>query len=122
MNAVLDCFVQCAPPPLTSRTNAIGLSNQLRTPQIACRIGPRALLSELSKPLVFVCDVTVRNAGKTFEALNQSATKPLDDFDTTWLVAADGTGDVATLFCKYSEYLNMGEASLHPKCGSFPKG
>lgn len=66
--------------------------------------------------------MTVRNAGKTFEALNQNPTKPLDDFDTTWLVAADGTGDVATLFCKYSEYLNMGEASLHPKCGSFPKG
>jgi hypothetical protein len=42
--------------------------------------------------------------GKTFEALNQSCTKPLDDFDTTWLVAPHGTADLAAQFRKYSKY------------------
>jgi hypothetical protein len=75
--------------------------------------------------------------GKTFEVINQSRIKPLDEFDTTWLVARRGAAEPCLLFGKFpSKYfvmgeallhptkncLVMGEASLHPKCGSFPEG
>jgi hypothetical protein len=43
-----------------------------------------AFFRELDSPLVLVWDITpVCQFAKTFEALNQSCIKPLDDFDTS---------------------------------------
>jgi hypothetical protein len=52
------------------------------------------------------------NFGKSFVALNQIWIKPLDDFDTTWLVALRR----GLLRCpaSLSRYFTMGEAQLFP--------
>jgi hypothetical protein len=59
--------------------------------------------------------------GKTFEALNQSCTKPLDDFDTTWLVAPDGTADLAAQFRKYSKYFKWAKRRFTQSAVAFRK-
>ena len=46
-------------------------------------------------------DAQAQPGGKTFEALNQSWIKPLDDFDTTWLVAPRGAGDARGVVGKF---------------------
>jgi hypothetical protein len=55
------------------------------------------------------------------EALNQRCTKPLDVFDTTWLVAARGAAERgAAVWQVCSKYFNMSEGFASPNVEVFP--
>jgi hypothetical protein len=57
--------------------------------------------------------IPVCKLGRTFEVINQNRIKPLDEFDTTWLVASRGAADACALFGSFlSKYFIMDEASL----------
>jgi hypothetical protein len=120
------------------------LLNQATYPQIQNpALGPLKGGDLVSSFLVMtrICEF-----GKTFETLNQSWIKPLDDFDTTWLVAlASGNGPdllakkhltiviqhgwsrlivrltLVVLCDKFFRNIHRGRSVLHPNGGSLPK-
>jgi hypothetical protein len=77
---------------------------------------PLVAFGELNKPFVLVW--VGRDAGmrtwQTFRGAQSKLDKPLDDFDTTWLIAPHGTATLATLFRKYSKNF-IGRSIASPK-------
>jgi hypothetical protein len=60
-------------------------------------------------------------AVEIFRSLNQRCTKPLDVFDTTWLVAARGAAERdAAVWQVCWKYFNMSEAFASPNVEVFP--